>query len=336
MRAALTEAAKGRGRTSPNPAVGAVLVINREIVARGYHQAAGAPHAEVECLRAFGSSVPPDATLYVTLEPCSTFGRTPPCTQLLIDAGVKHVVIGAHDPNPAHAGRGLELLRCAGISVRSDVLAAECTALNEPFNKWITTKRPFVIAKCGMTLDGRLTRPPGEERWITSAASRRHANQFRAEVDAILIGAETLRADDPQLTARAVRKARQPWRVILTRSGRLPKNARVFTDRFADRTVVLKDQPLAAALDELGRRNITSVLIEGGGDILGQALDARLIDRVHIYLAPLFSGGDVVAFPGKGAAATAAALRLRDVRYERIGQDIFIDGKAAYEAAPSE
>ena len=330
MRAALAEARKGVGRTSPNPAVGAVLVAGSEIIARGHHRGAGLPHAEIECLTQLARAVPKNAVLYVTLEPCSTVGRTPPCTAAVIEAGLRHVVVGAIDVNPQHAGRGLQALEAAGISVRSGVLAEECAAINESFNKWIQTKRPFVIAKCGMSLDGRLTRPPGEERWLTSAASRQRANRLRAEVDAILVGAKTVRADNPRLTVRGVRGARQPWRVVLTRSGRLPKEAHIFTDRFAERTLAFRDKPLDQVLVELGARDVTSVLIEGGGEILGQALDAKLIDRIQIYLAPLFTGGSVIAFPGVGAGATAEALRLREARYEKIGADIFVTGKATY------
>ena len=333
MYAAVVEARKGHGKTSPNPAVGAVLVVNSVIVAKGYHRRAGEAHAEVDCLRAFGRAVPPDATLYVTLEPCSTSGRTPPCTDAIVEAGVKHVVIGATDPNPRHAGRAIGILKTAGVTVRSGVLAEECTALNEAFNKWIQTGRPLVIAKCGMSLDGRLTTPAGEDRWITSSAARRHANRFRGEVDAILIGAETLRTDNPRLTAREVRGARQPWRVVLSRSGRLPDGAHLFTDQFADRTLVFPAQELASVLEELGRRDITSILIEGGGDVLGQAIDGRLVDKVRVYLGPLFTGGPVVAFGGTGAASTAEAIALRDVRFEKIGPDIFVSATASYAGA---
>lgn len=336
MRAALAEAAKGSGRTSPNPAVGAVLIINGKVAAKGHHREAGAPHAEIDCLQDFGRPVPGRAALCVTLEPCSTTGRTGPCTDAIIAAGVKTVVVGAVDPNPRHAGRGIALLKDAGVTVRTGVLADECIALNHAFNKWITTGRPLVIAKCGMSLDGRLTTPSGEDRWITSPASRRHANLLRAAVDAILVGAETVRADNPRLTVRALRGARQPLRVVLSRSGRLPKNAEIFTDRFADRTVVFENRKLEDVLAELGRREVTSVLIEGGGDVLGQALDARLIDDVQIYLGPVFTGGPVVAFPGRGAASTIEGLRLRDVRYERIGSDVFVTGKATYDATVHE
>lgn len=336
MGEALAEGRKGIGLTSPNPAVGAVLVRGGKIIAHGHHRAAGQPHAEIECLRNFGKAVPKDATLYVTMEPCSTSGRTAPCTDALIEAKVRRVVVGTVDPNPLHAGRGLKLLRAAGVEVVDGIRAGECAAINEAFNKWIQTKRPFVIAKCGMTLDGRLTRPPGELRWITSAASRRHSNRFRAQVDAILVGAQTVRADDPQLTVRGMRGARQPWRVVLTRSERLPKTAQLFSDPFADRTLVYCDQPIAAVLDLLGEKEITSVLIEGGGDILSQALDARLIDKFHIYVGALCTGGPVVAFGGRGASATSSGVRLRDARYEQIGGDVLMIGNAEYPQTSSE
>jgi diaminohydroxyphosphoribosylaminopyrimidine deaminase/5-amino-6-(5-phosphoribosylamino)uracil reductase len=330
MRAALREARKGLGRTSPNPAVGAVLMINRGVASKGHHALAGLAHAEIECLRRLKKPVPKKAVLYVTLEPCSTFGRTGPCTEAIIQAGVQHVVIGAPDPNPRHAGRGIEVLTKAGLEVRSGVLADECSALNEAYNKWITTKRPFVIAKCGMSLDGRLSRPPGETRWITSAASRAHAHRLRGQVDAILIGAETLRVDNPRLTFRGVRGARQPWRIVLSQSGSLPQQAHLFSDRFQERTIVCNEENLEALLRDLGEKEITSVLIEGGGEILGQALDQRLVDKVQLYVGHIFSGGPVLAFARLGAGSTQEAPRLDRVRYQRIGQDICVIGYPVY------
>src|SRR6266478_1628050 len=327
MRAALNEAKKALGQTSPNPAVGAVLVIDNRIVAKGHHREAGGDHAEIECLRDFGARVPARATLYVTLETCSTAGRTAPCTDAIIKAGIKNVVVGAPDVNPHHSGKGIMQLRNAGVKVREGVLADECARLNETFNKWIVSGRPFVIAKCGMSLDGRLTRPAGEPRWITDRSARRHANKLRAHVDAVLVGADTVRMDNPRLTVRGVRRARrQPWRVVLTRSGNLPRPAHLFSDRFASRTLIYRGKSLAAVLKNLGKRGITSVLIEGGGEVLGQALDARLIDKVQLYLGPILTGGPVIAFPGRGAENTANAMRLRCVRYQRIGRTVCITG----------
>ena len=324
MRAALKEAEKAQGQTSPNPAVGAVLVIHNRIVAKGHHRGAGREHAEIECLRSFDAPVPARATLYVTLEPCSTVGLTAPCTDAILKAGVRKVVVGAMDVNPRHSGKGIVQLRNAGVKIREGILARECARLNEAFNKWIVTRRPFVIAKCGMSLDGRLTRPPGEPRWITGAPARRHAHHLRARVDAILVGAETVRADNPRLTVRGVQGARQPWRVVLTRSGSLPQRARLFCDRLTARTLVYRRKSLASVLKDLGKKNVTSVLIEGGGDVLGQALDARLIDKVQLYLGPILTGGPIIAFSGRGAEATVNAMRLDRVSYKRIGQNVRI------------
>jgi diaminohydroxyphosphoribosylaminopyrimidine deaminase/5-amino-6-(5-phosphoribosylamino)uracil reductase len=322
MREALREARKGVGHTSPNPAVGAVLVANGKIISRGHHRGPGQPHAEVECIAKVSARERARSTMYVTLEPCSTSGRTGPCTNAIIESGIRIVVVGAIDPNPRHNGRGIDTLRRAGIDVRDGVIADECTALNEAFKKWIVTQKPFVIAKCGMSVDGRLTKPPGESRFITSAASRHEARKLRAEVDAIIVGAETIRADDPQLNVRGVRGARQPLIVVLTHSGKLPKNAKIFRER----TLIYRNKSLEDVLVDLGRKEITSVLIEGGGDVLGQALDARLIDKVQIYLGPIFTGGDVVAFAGTGAADSQGATKLHRVTYRKIDNDICMIG----------
>ena len=253
-----------------------------------------------------------------------------PCVDAIIRAGFARVVIGATDPNPAHAGRGIGLLRAAGLAVTAGVLESECCELNAGFNKWIVTRMPLVIAKAGMSLDGRLTRPPGEGQWLTSAASRADAMRLRAQVDAVLIGAQTLRADNPRLTVRGVPCARQPWRVVVTRSGDLPKGAHLFTDAHRDRTLVFRGQSLRAVLRELGRREITSVLIEGGGRVLGEAFDRRLVDRVRCYVAPLLCGGPVPAIGGRGVGATADAPLLRNPRYDKIGSDLRLTAEVEY------
>jgi diaminohydroxyphosphoribosylaminopyrimidine deaminase/5-amino-6-(5-phosphoribosylamino)uracil reductase len=333
MRQALAEARKGAGLTSPNPAVGAILVQHGRILARGYHRQAGADHAEVDCLRKISDPAPPSAILYVTLEPCSTRGRTAPCADYIVKRGVRHVVIGAVDPNPKHRGRAIEVLLRAGIEVSTGALESECTLLNEAFNKWIVTREPFVIAKCGMSLDGRLTAAPTDSRWITSARSRRDAQELRATADAIIIGAETIRQDNPRLTVRIRSTNEQPWRVILTRSGRLPHNANIFRDSHASRTLIYRNQRLKAVLHDLGRREITSVLIEGGGEVLTQALDHRLIDKVQIYIGSKLTGGNILAFGGRGADSTAESFHLRSAHYERFGDDLRVTG---YPESPAE
>ncbi|HEY2569261.1 MAG TPA: bifunctional diaminohydroxyphosphoribosylaminopyrimidine deaminase/5-amino-6-(5-phosphoribosylamino)uracil reductase RibD [Candidatus Udaeobacter sp.] len=326
MRAALNEAKKALGWTSPNPAVGAVLVVDNRIVAKGHHRGPGHDHAEVECLRNFALPVPGEATLYVTLEPCSTQGRTAPCTDAILRAGVRKVVIGTIDVNPRHSGKGILQLRNAGVTVREGILTDECAQINEAFNKWILTRHPFVIAKCGMSLDGRLTRPPAESRLITGSSARRDAHQLRAQVDAILVGAETVRVDNPRLTVRGVRGARQPWRVVVTRSGKLSRRAYILADRFRSQTLIYQGKSLASVFKNLGQRSVTSVLIEGGGEVLSQALDARLIDKVQLYLGPILTGGPVIAFAGQGFETSASALRLRNVSYRQLGESVCITG----------
>jgi diaminohydroxyphosphoribosylaminopyrimidine deaminase / 5-amino-6-(5-phosphoribosylamino)uracil reductase len=336
MKAALREAAKGAGHTSPNPAVGAVIVRDGKIIGRGWHRRAGEPHAEIEAIRALRKpDIARGATMYVTLEPCSTHGRTPPCCDAIAGHGFARVVVGAIDPNPKHAGRGLSLLRRAGIEVTTGVVEAECTSLNRAFNKWIVKGMPWVIAKAGMSLDGRLTRPPDEGQWITNERSRADAMKLRAQVDAILVGAETIRQDNPQLTIRGVRgfQDKQPWRVVLTRSNRLPRKARIFTDEYRSRTLIYRDRSLREVLKDLGRKGMTSVLIEGGGTVLGEAFDRRLVDEVHFYIAPLLCGGpDVIA--GQGVGATEESILLLQPQYERLGDDILVAGLVQYPTKP--
>jgi diaminohydroxyphosphoribosylaminopyrimidine deaminase / 5-amino-6-(5-phosphoribosylamino)uracil reductase len=326
MRVALGEAAKGLGKTSPNPTVGAIVVRNGKIIARAHHRQSGLPHAEIECLGKIPAASGARSTMFVTLEPCSTTGRTGPCTKKIIASGIKTVVVGAIDPNPKHGGRGITELREAGIEVRVGVLKKECAALNEAFNKWIVTQQPFVIAKCGMSLDGRLTRPPQESTWITNARARRDAHALRAQVDAILVGANTVRADNPRLTVRGVPGARQPWRVILAGSRKLPAKAHLFVDRHRERTLVYRNRSLRSVLENLGRKAVTSVLIEGGGDILGRALDDRLIDKIQVYAGAMFTGGPIVAFGSQGASSGQGAAHLERVSYARLGDDICITG----------
>ena len=320
MREAIREARKGAGGTHPNPAVGAVIVSGQSIVAKGWHRAAGSPHAEIEALKRARQRAR-GATLYVTLEPCSTQGRTPPCTRAIIEAGLARVIFGATDPNRKHSGRAAALLSRAGIEVHAGVLAGPCAALNPEWNKWISTGMPYVIAKAAMTLDGRINSPP-ESRWITSEASRQDAMKLRSRVQAILVGGGTVRVDDPQLTVRGVSPSSQPLRVVWTRSGQLPASARIFTDEFRDRTIVLRGISLGSALRELGSREIASVLIEGGGRVLGEAFDASLVDEVCFYMAPILVGGAIPVTSGRGVRDNEHAVRLSSVQFKRIGSEV--------------
>lgn len=326
MRAALVAARRALGRTRPNPAVGAVIVRDGIIQALGMHRAAGRPHAEIEALNALSDpALAKGATIYITLEPCSTHGKTPPCTEAILAAGFARVVFGTRDPNPKHSGRARSILEAAGIQVVEGILEAECCNLNRGWNHWIVRQTPFVTAKCGMTLDGRISSRP-DHRWITSAAARRDAMQLRAEHDAILVGGATIRDDNPKLTVRGIRGARQPIRVVWSESGNLPTDAHVFSDENRDQTRVVIGKSLAETLSDLGRDGITSVLIEGGGRTLGEAFDQGLVQRVVFYMAPDFSGGPTPAVGGIGVDHSGAGLKLDNLSVTRIGRDLRFDG----------
>lgn len=327
MQLAIAEAKKGCGKTAPNPIVGAVIVRNEKVLSTGYHSAAGQPHAEIEALRNLSS--PADthgATIYVTLEPCSTIGKTPPCTQAIINAGFARVVYGATDPNSIHQGRAKKIFEQAGITVVSGVLAKECEELNTFWNHRMKTGQPWVIAKCGMSLDGRISSPPGQ-RWITSAASRHDAMLLRGQVEAILVGGGTIRDDDPALTVRGFSKTsippHQPWRIIWSRSGNIPSTAQVLTDAHSERTIVMRNKPLKVTLQELAARGISSILIEGGGRTLGEAFDNHLVDEVRFYIAPLLLGGPI---PAVGGIGFLKGLELKKVSYRMLGDDLVISG----------
>ncbi len=326
MRAAIAEARKGLGRTHPNPVVGAVITRGVRIVSRGWHRGAGHPHAEVEALRALKGS-PRGGTLFVTLEPCSTQGRTPPCTDAIINARFARVVYGATDPNPRHAGRAESILRAAGIEVVTGVLAESCADLNRAWATWMASGRPHVIAKAALSLDGCISSHP-ESRWISSPASRRDAMKLRASVHAILIGGGTLRADDPKLTVRGVPGANQPLRVVWSPSGEVPANALMFHDG-GPPPLILAEGSLRGALKSLGARGISSVLIEGGGRTLGAARDAGAIDEVVLYLAPTLIGGPVPAFGGTGTPSNDLATGLTDVTWAKVGPDVRLTARVA-------
>ncbi len=296
---ALAEARKGLGLTSPNPAVGAVIVKDGIIMGSGWHKKYGAAHAEREAIRNAGEgAMLRGATLYVTLEPCSTQGNTGACTEAIIAAGFSRVVYGTKDVNPAHAGAADQILKAAGIEVTSGVLDDQCQAMIRGFSKRMRTGYPWVIAKMAMSLDGRITRQEAEGQWLTGAEARAEAHQIRAEVDAIIVGGKTLRKDNPSLTVRGEASIgretkEQPWRVILTQSGKenLPLDSVVFTDEFRDRTLVHEDMSFDDSLKNLADRGCNVVLLECGGVLMRQFIEQSLVDEVAVFFAPLLTGG---------------------------------------------
>ncbi|MGC4114363.1 MAG: bifunctional diaminohydroxyphosphoribosylaminopyrimidine deaminase/5-amino-6-(5-phosphoribosylamino)uracil reductase RibD [Myxococcales bacterium] len=325
MRLAIAEARKGLGRTSPNPSVGAIVVKDGKVVARGFHAKAGGPHAEVVALRKAAEKAR-GADLYVTLEPCDHHGRTPPCTAAILAAGIKRVFVGCEDANPIVSGRGIKRLRAAGVSVVRGVLEDECLALNRPFFTFITERRPFVTLKVASTADGRIATATGDSRWVTGPEAREKVHGLREQIDAILVGARTVREDDPQLTARPKGKlsSRQPLRVILTRTLDVPPSAKIFdeptggvlvltTSDDAKRTRALEKRgvevvrvpggkrgvDLRAALELLHERDIVHLMVEGGGEVFGAFLEEGLADQLMLFIAPKNPRG------GRGLGAAA-------------------------------
>ena len=309
MRLALAEAEKGRGRTRPNPLVGAIVVKAGRVVARGHHQKAGLPHAEVNALRKAGARAR-GADLYVTLEPCNHLGRTPPCTEAILAAGVKRVFFGSPDPNPLVEGLGGKRLKKAGVEIHGGVLRADCDRSNEAWLKFITKGLPWVVLKAAITLDGKLA---GGPQPISSAASRAKVHQWRNELDAILVGRGTVRKDDPQLTVRGIRNGRNPVRVVL---GLPPREARLLRER--GETIVAKG-PLKTVLRDLAKRGLTSVLVEGGAQVHGAFLAAGLWDELRLFIAPKIFGAGALSWAGQGGAR---ALDLRAI--ERVGPDVLL------------
>lgn len=354
MQLALSLARRGVGRTSPNPAVGAVLVSQGREIGRGWHRAAGQPHAEILALadarrrhhRARHS------TLYVTLEPCSTQGRTPPCTESIIQAGIDRVVVGTVDPNPAHRGRGLRRLRRAGIEVTTGVLRVPCAQINEAFNHWITRHTPWVTVKAAMTLDGKIADAQGRSKWITGPAARHHGMALRAAHDAILVGINTVLADDPALTLRPPRVGKTLHRIILDAHARTPLKARVMNGdpRHPTTVVVSRRAPphrvralqkqarvlvapsrrnlihLPWLLETLGEQGVTALLVEGGGQVNAAFLENRLAHRIAFFVAPKILADPQAprAVAGRGARCWEEVLRLQNLAWRRFGPDLFL------------
>lgn len=356
MRRALALARRGAGRVSPNPMVGAVVVRNGCIVGEGYHRCFGGPHAEVHALRRAGAAAR-DADLYVTLEPCSHHGKTPPCVDAVIASGIRRVFVGMLDPNPAVCRRGVSRLRAAGITVEVGLCGAECRELNEWFAKFITTGRPYVMLKAAMTLDGNIATRTGHSQWITCEQSRRLVHRLRAQSDAVLVGSETVLRDDPRLNVRLVKKgARDPLRIVADSRLRIRRTCALLRED-PQRTIVATAPARAASvkarsleragasvvavpqrgghidferlMEMLGRRGIASVLIEGGAEVNAAALFSGVVDRVLFFYAPLIVGGRRArtGVAGTGAATLDRAVRLTDVRVTRVGVDLLVEGR---------
>lgn len=352
MSRALVLAAKGRGWVSPNPMVGAVLVKDREIIAEGHHKRFGGPHAEVEALKQF-DSCPENSTLYVNLEPCCHHGKTPPCTKRILEAGVKRVVVGVLDPNPLVRGRGVEELRSNGLEVTVGVLEERCRELNRVFFHWMENSLPWVTLKWAQSLDGRIATRHGDSRWISSKPSRRLAHALRSEHDAVLVGASTVRTDDPSLTVRHVR-GRNPLKVILASDLNIPLEAKVLgrasgqkecwvacsepldprrataLEKRGARLLVCPRGPqggvdLVHLLRELAREGVSSVLVEGGAFTITSFLKAGLAQRIVCFVAPMLLGEGVGVVGDLGLEKVSQAVLLPGWKLKRLGPDLLVD-----------
>lgn len=354
MRRALELARRGQGAVEPNPMVGAVLVRGGVVVAEGWHERFGEAHAEVNAIAAAGERAR-GATLYVTLEPCCHFGKTPPCTEAIVAAGISRVVAAMPDPFPHVNGGGLEKLRAAGIVVEVGLLETDSRRMNAPYLTLVEKGRPFVHAKWAMTLDGKIATRTGNSKWISCDAARELAHSIRGRMDAIIVGAGTVRMDDPLLTARPG-GPRTPLRVVLSRDGALPESCQLLQsahqtpllvagDRIADDTranlqlrgsEVLDMSSVADLLTVFGKRRYTNVLIEGGASVLGSFRDAGLIDMVHVFIAPKLVGGAAAFTPmaGGGATTIEEGLRVVEWEFEPVGADYYLRGRIANAQTP--
>jgi diaminohydroxyphosphoribosylaminopyrimidine deaminase/5-amino-6-(5-phosphoribosylamino)uracil reductase len=352
MSRAMALARKGIGKTSPNPPVGCVIVRNGEIVGTGWHRKAGTPHAEVHALREAGERAQ-GADVFVTLEPCSHFGKTPPCADALIAARVGRVYAGMVDPNPEVAGKGFEKLRATGIPTFPGLMEPECRRIIGPFVKHVTTGLPFVTVKSAMTLDGKTSTASGDSQWITGEQARRHVHKLRAEHDALMVGVETVLADDPQLTCRLPRGGKDPLRVILDSRLRTPSDAQLFRVESTATTLiatVARDEErlsvfralgaevlickeengrvdLADLLAQLGKRGVQSVLVESGGELAGALLRKGHIDRLTLFFGAKLVGGEGRSpFAGVGVEKMSGAIRLQEIEVRRFGDDLMVSG----------
>lgn len=325
-------AKKAEGRTSPNPLVGAVLIKAGRIVGKGYHKRCGSPHAEVNAIRDAGSKAK-GADLYVTLEPCDHFGRTPPCTKAIIGAGIKRVIIGMKDPNPINNGKGMARLKRAGIKVSAGVLKEEAALINLPYIKYIKKGLPYVTLKMAQSLDGKIATRSGNSKWITSDEARAYVQRLRGKVDAVMVGANTVRRDDPSLLCK-IPGSKQPARIIVGGRMRIPAYARIFSHAGRSRVFIAvshgKRVDLEELLKSLGKMGITNILAEGGGELAASLIRDGLVDRYLFFVAPKIIGGEsaVTSVEGEGVRLVKDAVRIKDMKAVAIGRDILIEGYA--------
>ena len=333
MALAIKLAKRAEGMTSPNPMVGAVIVKNGIIVGRGYHKRAGLPHAEINALRQAGAKAK-GATLYVTLEPCDHFGRTPPCTAAVINSGVKRVVIAMIDPNPVNNGSGISKLKRHGIKTEVGLLAEEAIAMNRPYIKSITKKLPFVTVKVAQSLDGKIATKRGDSKWISGEDSRRYVHELRRAADAVMVGANTVRRDDPLLLSRSKAPGKQPVRVIVAGRSALPSGAKIFSHPNKSPVIVVKPAgrsgkrvDLKKLLRSLAKIGIINILVEGGGELIAGLVEERLVDRFLVFIAPKIIGGRdaKTAVEGIGIEKIKDAFKLKDISVRRFKEDILIE-----------
>ena len=332
MTRAIRLARKGWGRTAPNPMVGAVAVKNDRVAGEGYHRAAGEPHAEIHALRQAGNAAV-HATVYVTIEPCSTQGRTPACTAALVKAGVQRVVIGCLDPNPAHAGNGVRQLRENGIEVVTGVRERQCREINEAFFKWITCGTPFILLKMAATLDGRIATRAGDSKWITGKPERRYVQRLRQWSDAIMVGGETVRLDNPALSVRAPRNwPNQPKKLIWTRqpSENYAPDLKIWHDPAHPPRFICPESYVQwyRMMKKLGEEQVTALLIEGGGELAARCLNTGIVDKIAFFIAPKLLGGrdSRPVIGGPSPSRLSEAIDLNDMRTRRIGKSILVTG----------
>lgn len=352
MKIAISLALKAKGDTSPNPLVGAVVVKKGRIIGRGYHRRCGEAHAEIAALNEAGKKAE-GAVLYVTLEPCAHFGRTPPCTDAIIKSKIKEVIIGMIDPNPLNNGKGIEVLKKNGIKVQVGFLETELRRLNEYFIKYITARMPFITVKVAQSLDGKIATSTGDSKWITSDKSRAYAHRMRKDYDAIMVGVNTILRDNPVLEPWFSKK--QPVKIIVDSRLSTPEGANIFSHKtpviiatlssrvgqetenrkkLGEKAQILEIKEnkgqinLGDMLRKLARRQITNILVEGGGTLIGSLFDEGLVDKVLFFISPKIIGGkdSIASVMGKGINRIEKAVKLRDVKLKKIGEDFLIEG----------